>query len=781
MIHLLVLILVSVFSLHRYSMRKFRGSVSHIPTSKNVAYEPITHQKQTKGGGGGGRGGGGGGWRGGKGELEAVKYEVLLRPPPSFLPSSAQVGTGDYDIPSVSEKGGKQRGKGDHEPVKYAVVPPPPPSSPPPSSPPPSVQVGTGDYDVPLVPEKGGKQRGKGDLDPIKYAVVPPPPPSSPPPSSPPPSAQVGTGDYDVPSVPEKGGKQGGKGDLEPVKYAVVSPPPPPSSPPPSSPPPYPPASAQVGTGDYDVVSVPEKGSKQAGKGELEPVKYEVVPPPPSFPPPSSPPPYPPPSAQVGTGDYDLPSVSERRSKQGGKVELESVKYAVVLPPPPPSSPPLFSPPPPPSAQVGTGDDNMPRVSSPHKPVQPLPSNEGTKGGDKRGRKGKLERVKYEVVPRHPPPPSSPPSAQVSTRDYDVPSVRSPHKYTPLPVQPLASNEGAEGGGKQGGKGELEPVKYDVVPPPSSSPPPSPSLPSTQVGTGDYDVLSVPDRGGKQGGKGKLEPVKYEVVSPPPPSAQVGTGDYDFPSISERREKQGGKGELESVKYVIVPPPPPPSSPPPSSPPPLSAQVGTGDYDMPSVSSPHKPVQPLPSNGETEGGDRRGRKGKLERVKYEVVPRHPPPPSCPPSAQVSTRDYDVPSVRSPHKYTPLPVQPLASNEGTEGGGKQGGKGELEPVKYDVVPPPPPSPSLPSTQVGTGYYDVLSVTDRGAKQGGKGKLEPVKYEVVSPPPPSAQVGTGGYDVPSVPSLYKYIPLPVQPLASNGKAEGWGKGEEADKRM
>ena len=85
----------------------------------------------------------------------------------------------------------------------------------------------------------------------------------------------------------------------------------------------------------------------------------------------------------------------------------------------------------------------------------------GPQGRRGRGRgKGELEPVEYEEVVSSPPPPPPLSSATVGAGGYDVPTVPSPHKYTPLPAQPLASNGGA-GGGKGGGEEE---GVYEVLP-----------------------------------------------------------------------------------------------------------------------------------------------------------------------------------------------------------------------------------------------------------------------------------------------------------------------------
>ena len=73
-----------------------------------------------------------------------------------------------------------------------------------------------------------------------------------------------------------------------------------------------------------------------------------------------------------------------------------------------------------------------------------------------------------------------------------------------------------------------------------------------------------------------------------------------------------------------------------------------------------------------------GGRGELESVVYEEVVSSPSP-SPPPlsSAAVGAGGYEVQTVPSLHKYTPLPAQPLASNGG-------GGGGEEEGV-YEVFP------------------------------------------------------------------------------------------------
>ena len=68
------------------------------------------------------------------------------------------------------------------------------------------------------------------------------------------------------------------------------------------------------------------------------------------------------------------------------------------------------------------------------------------------GGRGELEPLEYEEVVSPPPPPLS--SAAVDAGGYDVPTIPSPHKYTPLPAQPLASNGGGEEEGKGGGEEE---------------------------------------------------------------------------------------------------------------------------------------------------------------------------------------------------------------------------------------------------------------------------------------------------------------------------------------
>ena len=82
---------------------------------------------------------------------------------------------------------------------------------------------------------------------------------------------------------------------------------------------------------------------------------------------------------------------------------------------------------------------------------------QGRRGGERRR---ELEPLEYdEVVSSPPPPPLS--SAAVDAGGYDVPTIPSPHKYTPLPAQPLSSNGGGEEEGK--GVGEEEGV-YEVLP-----------------------------------------------------------------------------------------------------------------------------------------------------------------------------------------------------------------------------------------------------------------------------------------------------------------------------
>ena len=71
---------------------------------------------------------------------------------------------------------------------------------------------------------------------------------------------------------------------------------------------------------------------------------------------------------------------------------------------------------------------------------------------------------------------------------------------------------------------------------------------------------------------------------------------------------------------------------------------------------------------------------ELESVIYEEIISLPPLP--PPSAPVGEGDYAVPSVPSPHTYTPVPAQRLASNGGGEGGEKV--VGEIEEGVYEVL-------------------------------------------------------------------------------------------------
>ena len=85
------------------------------------------------------------------------------------------------------------------------------------------------------------------------------------------------------------------------------------------------------------------------------------------------------------------------------------------------------------------------------------------------------------------------------------------------------------------------------------------------------------------------------------------------------------------------------------------------------------------SQGRRGGG---GGRGDLEPVEYEEVVSPPPPPPPLSSAAVDAGGYDVPTIPSPHKYTPLPAQPLASNGGGEEEGKGGGEEE---GVYEVLP------------------------------------------------------------------------------------------------
>ena len=95
--------------------------------------------------------------------------------------------------------------------------------------------------------------------------------------------------------------------------------------------------------------------------------------------------------------------------------------------------------------------------------VKQRTESQGRRGGG--GGRGELDPVEYEEVVSSPPPPPPPPpplsSAAVDAGGYDVPTIPSPHKYTPLPAQPLASNRGGEEEGK--GVGEEEGV-YEVLP-----------------------------------------------------------------------------------------------------------------------------------------------------------------------------------------------------------------------------------------------------------------------------------------------------------------------------
>ena len=85
----------------------------------------------------------------------------------------------------------------------------------------------------------------------------------------------------------------------------------------------------------------------------------------------------------------------------------------------------------------------------------------GPQGRRQRGRRGELEPLEYEEVVSPPPPPPPLSSAAVDAGGYDVPTIPSPHKYTPLPAQPLASNGGGEEEGKGGGEEE---GVYEVLP-----------------------------------------------------------------------------------------------------------------------------------------------------------------------------------------------------------------------------------------------------------------------------------------------------------------------------
>ena len=126
--YLPVLIPVSVLSLHRHSMTTLHGPVSGITTTSNMAYELVKHRAEPQGRRGRG---------GGKGELEPVEYEEVVSSPPPPPLSSATVGAGGYDVPTVpSHKytplpaqplasnggGGGGKGGGEEEGV-YEVLP----------------------------------------------------------------------------------------------------------------------------------------------------------------------------------------------------------------------------------------------------------------------------------------------------------------------------------------------------------------------------------------------------------------------------------------------------------------------------------------------------------------------------------------------------------------------------------------------------------------------------------------------------------------------------------
>ena len=86
-----------------------------------------------------------------------------------------------------------------------------------------------------------------------------------------------------------------------------------------------------------------------------------------------------------------------------------------------------------------------------------------------------------------------------------------------------------------------------------------------------------------------------------------------------------------------------------------------------------------------ESQGRRGRggggRGEIEPLEYDEVVSSPPPPPLS-SAAVDAGGYDVTTIPSPHKYPPLPAQPLASNGGGEEEGKGGGEEE---GVYEVLP------------------------------------------------------------------------------------------------
>ena len=125
--HLPVLILVSVLSLHRHSMTTLHGPVSGITTTSNMAYELVKHRAEPQGRRRGG----------GKGELEPVEYEEVVSSPPPPPLSSAAVGAGVYEMPTVpsphkhtplraqplASNGGGGGGKGGGEEGVYEFLP----------------------------------------------------------------------------------------------------------------------------------------------------------------------------------------------------------------------------------------------------------------------------------------------------------------------------------------------------------------------------------------------------------------------------------------------------------------------------------------------------------------------------------------------------------------------------------------------------------------------------------------------------------------------------------